>query len=129
MRLSLDQAAARALVDHVGQRQQRLLRELEKLALSLGSPRPAEDAPGAAGGMAVGIEEIERLSAPSSELKAFALADALVASDARRATLSYVRLREQGERVSGLTYLMAQRLREGLAVALRLQDGVPAAEV
>src|ERR1700682_2730886 len=129
MRLSLDQAAAKALVEIVGERQQRLLRELEKLALDLGSPPAAKDAPAAAAAMRGGIEEIERLSAPSSELKVFALADALVASDARRATLSYVRLRQQGERVSGLTYLMAQRLREGLAVALRLQDGVPAAEV
>ena len=40
-----------------------------------------------------------------------------------------MRLREQGERLAGLTYLMASRLREALAVALRLQAGKSAAEV
>ena len=58
-----------------------------------------------------------------------ALADALVGGDAREATRAYLRLREQGERLSGLIYLMAQRLREALAIALRLQAGEPAAEV
>ena len=32
-----------------------------------------------------------------------------------------MRLREQGERLSGLIYLMAQRLRDALAVSLRLR--------
>ena len=39
------------------------------------------------------------------------------APNAREATLAYLRLREQGERLSGLIYLMAQRLRDALAVA------------
>ncbi len=47
----------------------------------------------------------------------------------RAATLSYLRLRQQGERLSGLTYLMASRLREALAVSLRLQAGESEAEV
>ncbi|HUB35713.1 MAG TPA: hypothetical protein VL972_02730, partial [Solirubrobacteraceae bacterium] len=41
----------------------------------------------------------------------------------------YVRLRGQGERLSGLTYLMASRLREGLGVAVRLQAGESRAQV
>jgi DNA polymerase III subunit delta len=40
---------------------------------------------------------------------------------------TYLRLRSQGERPSGLTYLMASRLRDALALALRLQAGEPAA--
>jgi DNA polymerase-3 subunit delta len=40
-----------------------------------------------------------------------------------------MRVREQGERLSGLIYLMAQRLREALAIALRLSAGESAAEV
>ncbi len=40
-----------------------------------------------------------------------------------------MRLRAQGERLAGLTYLMASRLREALAIALRLQAGESAAEV
>ena len=38
--LELDPDAARALVGHVGDRQQRLLRELEKLALGADEPDP-----------------------------------------------------------------------------------------
>ena len=116
--LSLDAAAAKALVAQVGERQQRLLRELEKLALE-----------SAAAPTRIGVEDIERRAAHSNEWRAYALADALVGQDARAATRSYVRLRQQGERLSGLTYLIAQRLRDALAVALRLQAGESAAEV
>ena len=121
MGLSLDAAAAKALVAQVGERQQRLLRELEKLALE-GDP---EDS----GGRRVGMQDIERRAAHSSELQAWGLADALVAADAGGATAAYLRLRQQGERLSGLTYLMSQRLRDALAIALRLRAGESQAEV
>jgi DNA polymerase-3 subunit delta len=117
MGLSLDAAAAKALVAQVGERQQRLLRELEKLVLEGDGPRQ------------IGVEEIERRAAHSSEWRAYGLADALVGGDSREAAQSYLRLRQQGERISGLTYLMAQRLRDALAIALRLQAGESAAEV
>jgi DNA polymerase III subunit delta len=115
--LSLDAAAAKALVAQVGERQQRLLRELEKLALEGEGPRQ------------IAVAEIESRAAHSSEWRAYALADALVGGNTREATLAYVRLRQQGERVSGLTYLMAQRLRDALAIAIRLQAGEPAAQI
>jgi DNA polymerase III subunit delta len=115
--LSLDAAAAKALVAQVGDRQQRLLRELEKLALEGDSSEP------------ITAQDIEQRAAHSTEWRAYGLADALVGADGREATLSYLRLRQQGERLSGLTYLMAQRLRDGLAVALRLQAGESVAEV
>ncbi len=115
--LSLDAAAAKALVAQVGERQQRLLRELEKLALEGEGPRKID------------ATEIESRAAHSSEWRAYALADALVGGHTREATLAYVRLRQQGERVSGLTYLMAQRLRDALAIAIRLQAGEPAAQI
>ena len=38
-------------------------------------------------------------------------------------------MRQQGERLSGLTYLMAQRLRDAVAVAARLQAGESVAEI
>ena len=113
--LSLDAAAARALVAQVGERQQRLLRELEKLALEGGADEAA--------GMTIDAQRIDDRAAHSAEWRAYALADALVGANAREATLSYLRLREQGERLSGLIYLMSQRLRDALAVALRLQAG------
>jgi DNA polymerase-3 subunit delta len=143
--LTLDQAAAKALVAQVGERQQRILRELEKLALEL---EGTEDAAGLSRGSAAGAagaklphetapptpvrvsaELIEQRAAHSAERRVFALADALVGGDAREATLTYLRLRRQGERLGGLGYLMASRMREALAVALRLQAGESAAEV
>ncbi len=156
--LTLDQAAAKALVAQVGERQQRILRELEKLALELAGTADATDAAAATGattvmaaiGTAAGTgtatataakdtaaakpirvsaQLIEERAAHSAERRVFVLADALVGGDAREATLTYLRLRRQGERLGGLGYLMASRMREALTVALRLQAGESAAEV
>ncbi|MFI4984938.1 MAG: DNA polymerase III subunit delta [Solirubrobacterales bacterium] len=117
--LSLDGAAAKALVGQVGERQQRLLRELERLALE-------EDAQAT---RTLGVDDIERRAAHSAQRRAFSLADALVGGDEREALRCYLRLRQQGERLSGLIYLIAQRLREALAIAQRLQAGQSRAEV
>lgn len=116
--LRLDGPAAKALVAQVGDRQQRLLRELEKLALEA-DPAVAT----------LELEDIEDRAAHSTQLRAFALADALVGGDGRAATLAYLRLRGQGERLAGLTYVMAQRLREAHGVAVRLQGGESSAAV
>jgi DNA polymerase III subunit delta len=115
--LAMDMPAARALVSAVGERPQRLLRELERLALELDADpsRPAS----------VGEQDVAG-AARSAEPRAFVLADALVAADAPAATLAYLRLREQGERVGGLLYVIAQRLRDALEVAERLDAGDPA---
>jgi DNA polymerase-3 subunit delta len=118
--LSLDAFAAKTLVAQVGERQQRLLRELEKLALAA----DASDGP-----VRVSADEIERQAAHSTAWRAFALADALVGGDTTEAMRSYLRLRAQGERLSGLVYLMAQRLRDAEAVSCRLQAGEPPAEI
>jgi DNA polymerase-3 subunit delta len=118
MGVELDNAAAKALVGQVGDRQQRLLRELEKLSLEGDGERRT-----------VAAQEIESRAAHSAEWRGFGLADALVGGDGREATLAYLRLRAQGERLSGLLYLMASRLREGLAVALRLQAGESTGEI
>jgi DNA polymerase-3 subunit delta len=115
--LELEGGAALALVSHVGERQQRLLRELEKLALELGP------------GGRVGLDEVEERTAPSAELRAWTLADALVAGDEAAATRAYLALRAQGERLSGLLYMMAQRLRTAVDVARALDAGQSAAEV
>jgi len=121
--LALDAAAAKALVAQVGERQQRLLRELEKLALE-GEQGEAGAAP-----RQIGAEEIEARAARSAEWRGYALGDALVAGDAAVSTVTYLRLCEQGERVAGLTYLLASRLRDALAVAEQLAAGRPAAEI
>lgn len=109
--LELDAAAARLLVDAVGERQQRLLRELEKLAL--------EHGPGAR----LDEEDVAAVAAPSAERQVWALVDALVAGQRTRATRAFLELREQGESLPRLVPMMARRMREVLAVAVRLEAG------
>lgn len=112
----LDGAAAQALVGRVGDRQQRLLRELEKLAL--------EHGPGAN----IGVEEVEAAAA-SAERQAWSLVDAIVARDRAGAIGSYLRLREQGEDPGRLVPMIARRMREVLAIAERLEAGATAGDV
>ena len=73
---------------------------------------------------------IEELTAPSAERKAWSLADALVAGDAGRGDRAPIlQLRAQGERVPGLLYWMAQRVRAAHEVAVALDAGEPPAQV
>lgn len=115
--IELEPDAARALIRHVGERQQRLLRELEKLAL------------GVQEGVRLDAAAIDELTAPSAERKAWAVADALVAGDAPAAVRAYLALRDQGERVSGLLYWISQRVRLAHDVAVALDAGEPPAQV
>jgi DNA polymerase-3 subunit delta len=117
MGLELEPDAARALVGHVGERQQRLLRELERLALEVGP------------GSTIDVGEIEELTASSAERKAWSLADALLAGDAAAATQVFVSLRQQGERVPGMLYWMGARIRVAHDVAVDLDAGQPAAQI
>jgi DNA polymerase-3 subunit delta len=115
--LELEGGAAKALVARVGERQQRLLRELEKLAL--------EHPPGTR----FGVSELEASAAASAQRRTWALGDALVAGDAAAAIRLYLELRGQGERVPGLLYQMTARLRQAAEVAGRLEAGEPVAQV
>jgi DNA polymerase-3 subunit delta len=115
--LTLEGDAARTLIDHVGERQQRLMRELEKLALDLGPDAH------------VGVEQVLELTAPSSELKAWALADAVIAGQREEAVRVLLSLREQGERVGGLIFWLSARLRQAHRVALAIEQGESQAEV
>ena len=117
LQVELDLQAARALIAQVGDRQQRLQRELEKLALEHGA------------GARLGVEEIQASSVSSAERKLWTLADALVAGDARTATRALLELRAQGERVPGLLYGIVRRLREALSIAQALAAGQPPAQV
>jgi DNA polymerase-3 subunit delta len=125
MGITLDAAAAKALVAQVGERQQRLLRELEKLALEAQEGEQTQQGRR----ISISAQEIERRAAHSTEWRAYGLADALVGQDAGEATHTYLRLRGQGERFAGLSYLMAQRLRDALLIAERLRAGESVAEV
>ena len=109
LQLTLEPDAARALVQHVGDRQQRLLRELEKLAL------------GAEPGARIDAAEIEELTAASAERKAWSLADALLGGEPEAAVRLYLALRAQGERLPGLLYWMSQRLRVAHEIAQAIE--------
>ncbi len=115
--LQLEPDTARALIAHVGDRQQRLLRELEKLALYAG--------PGAR----LDAATVDELTAPSAEHKAWSLADALLSGDAAAATRLYLTLRSQGERLPGLLYWMSNRVRTAHEVAIALEAGESDAQV
>ena len=115
--VELDRDGAQALVALVGDRQQRLLRELEKLVLELG--------PGAH----IGRDEVEVAAAHSSERQVWGLVDALVAGDGPAATRSFLTLSAQGESVGRLVGLLARRVRDVLAIAQRLEAGENPAQI
>jgi DNA polymerase-3 subunit delta len=120
--IELDPEAARALIRHVGERQQRLLRELEKLALGSGADPEGE-------ALTLDADQIQELTAPSAERKAWAVADALVAGDRQAAVAAYLALREHGERLPGLLYWISQRLRLAHEVAAAVEAGEPPAQI
>jgi DNA polymerase-3 subunit delta len=121
--LELDPDGARALVRHVGDRQQRLLRELEKLALG------ADDGDSDHPAQPLDADAVERLTASSAERRAWTVADAIVAGEARAAVGAYLQLRQQGERLPGLLYWISQRVRTAHEVASALDAGEPPAQV
>lgn len=111
--ITLDQAAAKALVAQVGERQERLGRELETLALEHGE------------GAVIGEEEIEAAAARSAERRTYALADALAAGDRAAATALFVSLRSQGERTAGLLAQAMSRARHVHEISAALEAGEP----
>ncbi len=115
--LELHTEAARALISHVGDRQQRLLRELEKLAL------------GSEPGTALDAAAVDDLTAASAERKAWVVADALVAGDGPAAIRTYLALRAQGERLPSLLYWLSGRVRSAHGVAAALDAGQPPAQI
>jgi DNA polymerase-3 subunit delta len=115
--LQIDNAAASALVAQVGERRQRLVRELEKLALEYGQ------------GADIGVDEVHESCASSAERQAWALGDALVAGDEAAATRTLLELREQGVRLPSVLYHTVRRVRDALTVAEQLAAGRPASQV
>src|SRR3954447_21591007 len=115
--VTVEGAAAQALVAQVGDRQQRLVRELEKLALEHGE------------GATIGVEEVLGAAALSAERQVWGLVDALVGRDRAHATRAFLELRAQGETLQRLIPLMARRIRDVLAIAVRLETGESPAQV
>jgi DNA polymerase-3 subunit delta len=111
--LDLDSEASKALVAIVGARQQRLAREIEKLAVTA-HPAKRLDA-----------EEVQRLAAGEAGSQAYDLADALVARD----VMATLRLAEDlvahGEAPGRLVYPIVRRLRDVNRAAELLDAGLP----
>jgi DNA polymerase III subunit delta len=120
--LELEPGAAKALVTHVGDRQQRLLRELEKLALGAADEPP--DGP-----ITLSVDDIDRLTASSAQRGAWTVADAIIAGDASAAVKTFLALRQQGERVGGLLYQISMRVRTAQEVAAAIERGEPQAKL
>jgi DNA polymerase III subunit delta len=115
--LQVDPQAAKDLVAQVGSSQQRLSRELEKLALAV---HPATG---------VTPSDVEALAARDTSPQAYDLADALVAGDLRETLALAEQLESHGERPGRLVFPVVRRLREVHRAASLLDAGVPESKV
>jgi DNA polymerase III delta subunit len=106
--MTITRDAAELLVTFTAQRQQRILRELEKLELA--NP-----------GGEITAEVVRAHAANSSEYQAFALAGALSGNTAE-AIRRYLRLMRQGERPDSLIYTAASRATGRTALTLGLME-------
>jgi DNA polymerase-3 subunit delta len=115
--LRLDQEAAKALVAVVGTRQQRLQREVEKLAIAA---HPSTQ---------LSAEEVVELASGEVSTQAYDLADAVVAGDLE-ATMRLAEALTAGEdRPSKLLYPIVRRLRDVHSVVELLDAGMPEQQV
>lgn len=115
--LRLDGEAAKTLVAAVGTGQQRLSREVEKLAIAA-HPQAQLSA-----------DEVEQLVAGDTAPQVYDLADALVAGDVEQTLALAEQLRAADERPGKLMYPVVRRLREVHRAAELLATGVPEGEV
>jgi DNA polymerase-3 subunit delta len=115
--LTLDDEAARTLVTAVGSSQQRLSREVEKLAL-LAHPKDRLTA-----------EQVQRLASGEAGGQGYDLADALVAGDLERSLRLAETLVERGERPGRLVYPILSGLRRILRAGELIDAGVSESEL
>jgi DNA polymerase III subunit delta len=115
--LQLDREAAKELVSRVGSSQQRLSRELEKIAIAV---HPA---------VGVTVADVEALAAADNAPQVYDLADALVAGDLRETLALAEELEAHGERPGRLMFPVVRRLREVHRAAALLEAGVPEQKV
>ena len=113
----LQPAAARLLVERLGESTLRLVNELERLAVWAG---PEGE---------VTVAHLDAMVADTSEEAAWTLSDAILARDPGAAVAATDRLATQGEAVTPLVYQVARRLREAHAALLGLEAGSSQREV
>ena len=110
--LRLDKDAAKLLVERAGSSQQRIAREIEKLALAI-HPETNLDAP-----------TVAELACGGDGGQAYDLADAVVASDLQTTLRLAERLTSAGEPPSRLVWPVIRRLREVHRAAQLLDAGM-----
>ncbi|HEX2160240.1 MAG TPA: DNA polymerase III subunit delta [Thermoleophilaceae bacterium] len=115
--LRLEGEAAKALVAIAGPSQQRLSRELEKLAIALYPEATAS------------VEDVERLAAGEASPKVYDLADAVVSGNVEAAIELAEELSEWGERPSRFVYPVVGRLREVHRAVELLEGGMTEKEL
>ena len=103
--------AARVLVARLGESTVRLSGELDRLALWAGQRG------------SVGVEDVESMTADTSERAGWALGDAIVSRDREAAVATADELLAQGEAVTPMVYGMASRLRNAHRAATALAEG------
>ena len=115
--IQLTGEAAKELVARVGTSQQRLSRELEKLAVAL---HPATE---------ISASDVEELAAGDNAPQAYDLADALVAGNLRETLALAEELEAHGERPGRLLFPLVRRLREVHRAAAMLEAGMSEQQV
>jgi DNA polymerase-3 subunit delta len=105
--------AAGMLISHLGDGLTRLANEMDRLALWAGP------------GGTVEIEDLEGMITDSSELKGFALGDAVVAGDRRASVAIAERLIAQGSTAAGTVYPTATAVRRVQNAIALLESGTP----
>jgi DNA polymerase-3 subunit delta len=113
----LESAAARLLVERMGEGTLRLRNELDRLALWAGPNGEVESS------------DLEAMVADTSEEAAWTLSDSVVARDPGGAVAAAERLVDQGEAITPLVYQVARRLRDANVALVALAAGVPRKKV
>jgi DNA polymerase-3 subunit delta len=113
----LEPAAARMLVERMGESTMRLVTEIERLSVWAGP------------GGEVTADDLESMVVDTSEEASWALSDAIVARDRAAGLRAAERLGAQGEAVTPIVYQAARRLRDAHLAAIELERGTPPKEV
>jgi DNA polymerase-3 subunit delta len=109
--IGISRDAALVLIEHIGRHQQRLMRELEKLATFAGE------------GVTIGVDEVEAISATAADSRAYELADALVDGDGARALRLAEELRARGEDIMHILFALLRQLRNAHRVSAMMAAG------
>jgi DNA polymerase-3 subunit delta len=115
--VQLDAEAAKALVALAGPGQQRIARELEKIAVAIHPDTR------------IGVEQVEQLASGETSPQVYDLADSLVSGDLRSTLALAEDLAAQDERPGRLIWPIVRRLREVHRAAELLDSGVAEKDV